>query len=140
MQKLDSIEQVAKALKFPIKTCMRQPITVSPSTSLTDLMYNMVSRNIGAIIVIEKERPVGIITEKDMLERAILPNKDVYNTKAKDIMTRPIVSIEADHSIKEGLDLMRKHQVRRLAVTDGGALVGIVTERRLLAKFLNQIA
>lgn len=137
---MDTYEQVGKALKFPVSTCMRQPITVSPSTSLTDIMYNMVSNDIGAVIVVEKGKPVGIITEKDMLERAIMPNEDVYRTQAKDIMTKPIIAIEAGRSIKEGLDLMRKHQIRRLAVTDKGALIGIVTERRLLAEFLNQVA
>ncbi len=137
---MDTLEQVAKALKFSVKTCMRQPITVSPSASLTDLMYSMVSNDIGAVIVVEKEKPVGIITEKDMLERAIMPNKDVYNTRAEDIMTAPLVSIEASRSIRDGLELMKKHQIRRLAVTSRGSLVGIVTERRLLAEFLNQIA
>jgi len=89
--------------------------------------------------VIEKEKPVGIITEKDVLEKAIIKNKNMYKTTANEIMSKPLIFIESDHSIKEALELMRKHQIRRLAITEKNVLIGIVTERRLLAKFLSQL-
>ena len=128
-----------KAVNSPVRDCMRIPVTASPSTPLTSLIYDMVNNDIGAIIVIEKGKPVGIITEKDVLEKVITKNKDVYKTIATEIMSKPLISIESDHSIKEALELMQKHQIRRLAVIEKDALVGIVTERRLLAKFLNQL-
>ena len=58
----------------------------------SSLIYQMANNDIGAVIVIEQGKPVGIITEKDVLERITLPNKDVYNTKAKDVMSKPIIS------------------------------------------------
>jgi CBS domain-containing protein len=136
---LTSEEEIVKAVNSPVKDCIRIPVTASPSTPLSSLIYDMVNYDIGAVIVIEKEKPVGIITEKDVLEKAIIKNKNMYKTTANEIMSKPLISIESDHSIKEALELMRKHQIRRLAVTEKNVLIGIVTERRLLVKFLNQI-
>jgi CBS domain-containing protein len=136
---LTSEEEIVKAVNSPVKDCMRIPVTASPLTPLSSLIYDMVNYDIGAVIVIEKEKPVGIITEKDVLEKAIIKNKNMYKTTANEIMSKPLISIESDHSIKEALEIMRKHQIRRLAVTEKDALIGIVTERRLLVKFLNQI-
>ena len=54
-------------------------------------------------------------------------------------MSKPLISTEHDRPIKEAIELMRKHNIRRLAVTANGALVDLVTERRLSVKFLNKI-
>jgi CBS domain-containing protein len=112
------------------------PVTVASTVSLIDLMYNMNQENIGSVIVEEHGRAVGIITEKDILVRAVSSEKDLYRTKVREIMSTPIQSIEADRPIKEALELMRQHNLRRLAVMEKEALVGIVTERRLLAEIL----
>jgi CBS domain-containing protein len=95
-------------------------------------MFKMINENIGAVIVVDEGQAVGIITEKDILERVILREKDVYETKAEDVMSTPLLSIKADRSIKEGLELMQKNKIKRLAVTENGALIGLVTEKRLL--------
>ena len=117
---------------------MREPVTVSPSERATDVTYKMVVSDIGAVIVVEGGKPVGMITERDMLERVLMAKKDMYGTQAKDVMSKPVISIEADRSIKEALELMQKHQIRRLAATEKEALIGVVTERRLLREFMNR--
>ena len=136
---MTSEKEIMKAVNSSVRDCMRIPVTASPSTPLTSLIYDMVNNDIGAVIVIEKGKPVGIITEKDVLEKVIAKNKNIYETTADEIMSKPLISIESDHRIKEALELMRKHQIRRLAVIEKDVLIGIVTERRLLAKFLNQL-
>jgi CBS domain-containing protein len=99
-------------------------------------MYYMFRENIGAVVVEEDRRPLGIITEKDILVRAVSEEKDLYKTRAQDVMSKPVWSIEANRPIRKALELMRTHNIRRLVVTDMGQLVGIVTERRLLAEIL----
>ena len=121
------------ALNLPVRVNMRQPpVTVSPSETVVDLMFKMINENVGAVVVVDEGRAAGIITEKDVLERVIMREKDVYETRAKDVMSKPLVSIEADRPIKEGLELMQKNKVKRLAVTENGSLIGLVTEKRLL--------
>ena len=120
-------------LNLPVKVAMRHPaVTVSLSDTVSSLMFRMINENIGAVIVVDAGQTVGIVTEKDVLERVIVRGKDVYTTRAKDTMSSPLVSINADHSIREALELMSKNKIRRLAVTENGSLVGLVTEKRLL--------
>ena len=117
----------------------RPPVTVSPLESAASLSYRIVKENIGAVIVEEEGRAVGMITEKDVLDRVISKDKNMYQTRAKDIMSKPIVSIETDRPVKQALELMRKNNIRRLAVTKNEVLVGIVTERRLLAVIVSEL-
>ena len=106
---------------------------------MASLMFRMVDNDIGAVIVVDKGKPVGIITEKDVLERVIMRNKHVYKTKANEIMSTPLISIEINRPIKEALKLMHRHKIRRLAVIENEMLAGLVTERRLLMGFLSQV-
>lgn len=134
---MNAYDMPSRALNIPVRKCMRYPpVTVAPSVSLIDLMYNMNQENIGSVIVEENGRALGIITEKDILVRAVSREKDLYRTRVREIMSTPMRSIEANRPIKEALELMRQHNVRRLAVMEKEALVGIVTERRLLAEIL----
>lgn len=133
MNFLNSDDRHLVPLNLPVSVNMRQPpVTVSLSESVSNLMFKMINENIGAVVVVNNGRAVGIITEKDVLKRGIMSGKDIYETRAKDVMSEPLVSIEADRPIKEALELMRKHSIRRLAVTKNEVLVGLLTEKRLL--------
>jgi CBS domain-containing protein len=127
-------------LNSPVRKSMRQkPVTVSLLQPVSGLTYMMIKEDIGAVIVVEKERPIGIITEKDILDRVLTPGKDVYKTYAKDIMSKPVFTIQASNKLKEALSLMKKEKIRRLVVLEDNHIVGLVTERRLLAKIVNLI-
>ena len=108
------------------------PITVSKSDSATIIVEKMIRENVGAIVVVENGKPMGIITEKDMLEKIIKPRKNMHLTFAEDVMSKPVISIEADRPMKEALELMRENDIRRLVVTKEKAFYGLVTERRFL--------
>ena len=127
-------------LNSPVSLSMRRRIiTVSQDDPVSGLTYMMVKEDIGAVVVIEEGRPVGIITEKDILERVVQPGNNIFKTLAKDVMSKPVVSVEVSSPIKKALELMKKKNIRRLAVMDNKSLVGLVTERRLLAGILESI-
>ena len=137
---MSSHETLVKALNLPVSVGMRsKPVTVIPSEPISGLMWRMVDKNVGAIIVVENGRPVDIITEKDVLGRVVMAEKNVHTTLAKDVMSKPLIAIEADRPIKDALELMHKNRIRRLAITRNEVLVGLVTERRLLETFLSQV-
>ncbi len=120
-------------LGLPVRTNMKaDPPTVSVSGSVSTVVDQMIRENVGAVIALEDGQPVGIITEKDVLERVIKDERDLELTLVRDAMSSPLISIEAGGSIGEALDLMRESGVRRLAIVEAGDLVGITTERRLL--------
>jgi len=120
-------------LGLPVRTNMKaDPPTVSVSGPVSTVVDLMIRENVGAVIALEDGQPIGIITEKDVLERVIKNERDLEMTLVRDAMSSPLISIEAGGSIGEALDLMRESGIRRLAIVEDGILVGITTERRLL--------
>ncbi len=120
-------------LKASLDTIMRTPpITASVSDAVSSVVESMVSYSIGAIIVMSDGTPAGIITERDIVEKVVKARKDPDKTRAQEIMSSPLISMEFDKSAADALKLMRDKRIRRLAVTRKGRLTGIVTERRLL--------
>ena len=111
---------------------MRSPaICVSFSDHISVIIDKMIKNDIGSIIVLHNQKPIGIITESDILKRVLKQHK-INEIYAKDIMSSPIFTIEYDNDLPDALKLMREKHVRRLAITKNGDLIGIVTERRLL--------
>jgi len=120
-------------LKDLVESVMRSPpVTALFSDSASLVIEKMISNNIGAVIIISGGNPVGIITERDIIEKIVRAGKDPSKARAEEIMSSPLILIEADKTIKDALILMREKKIRRLGVTRKGRLVGIVTERRLL--------
>lgn len=121
-----------EVLGLSIETTMRPAITASPLDIVASVMYVMTMENVGAVIVVEDNRPVGIVTERDILRRVIMPKRNPDATVVNDVMSKPLVTIEADRTIGDALELLRQHNIRRVAVTRDTALVGVSTERRML--------
>ena len=124
---------LGKLLSLPVQTNMRiAPPSVSLLDPVSTVIDLMIDENIGAVVAVDEDRPVGIITEKDLIERVIRPQKDFETTQVRDVMSKPLITIEANRPIKDALELLRKHNIRRLVITKNGALIGLTTERRLL--------
>jgi CBS domain-containing protein len=111
----------------------RQPVpTALLSTHISDVAKIMVEKNAGAVVVTRDYEPLGIITEKDIIERVVLANKNLQEIVAQEIMTAPLLTIDSNRTVEEALAIMQKNHLRRLVVVKGRKLVGLVTERRLL--------
>jgi CBS domain-containing protein/glycosyltransferase involved in cell wall biosynthesis len=124
---------LGEVLGLPLETNMRPaPPTVSPADVVSTVMDLMTKENVGSIVAVENNQPVGIITEKDILYRVIRPRKNLDLTLVKDVMSKPLVTIEAERTIGDALEALHEHNIRRLIITRKGVLVGLTTERRLL--------
>lgn len=112
-----------------IKDYMKtQVITVEKSASIKDVAKVMTEKNIGSVIVVEGSKPVGIITERDIV-KAIGKGKDL-NAKAEEIMTTSLITVREDSPITGALALMRQFNIRHLPVVDDkGNLKGILSIR-----------
>jgi len=120
-------------LSLSVETNMRPaPPTVSPLDAISTVMDLMTKENVGSIVVIENNQLVGIVTEKDMLQRVLKPGKNLELTTVKDVMSKPLLTIDAERTVADALEMLHRHNIRRLIVTRGGILVGLTTERRLL--------
>jgi CBS domain-containing protein len=106
--------------------------TVSSDESLTSALNQMISYDIGSVIVIEHGRPFGIITERDIVRQIGKAGGSVLGRRVGELASRPLVSIGPEVQIWEAFAIMLKNRIRRLPVVSGETLKGIVTERDLL--------
>ncbi|HWF58735.1 MAG TPA: CBS domain-containing protein [Nitrospira sp.] len=107
---------------------------VPGETTIQEAAAHMHGSHIGSLLVETGETFSGIITETDVV-RAVAERIDVAGTAVSQLMSKPIVSVEKELSPHYARDLMADKHTRHLAVTDAGAIVGIISARDLLAYF-----
>jgi len=101
--------------------------TASPEASVQEVARKMRELNVGAIPIVEEGRPVGIITDRDIVLRNVVENKEAKSVRVFEIMTRDLVLGEPEMDVREAAVIMSRHQIRRLPVVENGRLVGIVS-------------
>ncbi len=101
--------------------------TARPDSKIREIIEKMVKFNIGSVIVMKRDKPAGIITERDILESLVETNRNLDITEAKDIMSGPLITIEEYADIEQASKLMLKHKIKKLPVVNDGDLVGIIT-------------
>lgn len=109
------------------------PITVNINTKLSEAAEIMVHLDVGSIIVMEKNNPVGILTERDMVKKIISKNATPNSLKLKNVMTTPLITLDADEDVQRAIDLMLKMHIRRIPIVKDKKLVGLVTETDLIS-------
>jgi CBS domain-containing protein len=106
--------------------------TCTPGTRLSEVARMMVTYDCGAIPVIENAdnmRLVGIVTDRDIVTRAVAEGRNPLDMSAREVMSQPVVAATPDMSVEAAANLMAENQVRRLPVVDSrGACVGIVAQ------------
>ena len=106
-----------------------RPRSVTPQTSLNEVAQLMAAEDVGAIPVVEGDRLVGIVTDRDIVLRAIAKDKDTRGMPVSEVSSRELVTVDPEDDLSDALKLMAQHQVRRLAVIeDGERLVGVVSQ------------
>ena len=109
------------------------PRCISPNDSITDAARIMRDEDTGAVPVVEDGRPIGILTDRDIVVRAVAEGGQI-NRPVRDIVTSGVLSASPDMSTREAAELMSEHQVRRLPVVENDRLVGIVSIGDLAVK------
>jgi len=109
------------------------PRTVSPNDTIQSAARIMRDEDTGAIPVVENGRPVGMVTDRDIVVRAVADDGQV-SRPVRDIVTTGVVCVTPEMSTREANELMSEHQVRRLPVVENDLLVGIVSLGDLAVK------
>ncbi|VVE02969.1 signal transduction protein [Pandoraea communis] len=109
----------------------RQPVHIPCSCTLQDAAVQMRDKHVGALIVTEATpvgaRAIGMLTDRDIAVDATASGHDPCETAVADVMTPGLISIGTQDSVSDAMQSMLSHGVRRLAVLDGGTLVGVVS-------------
>jgi signal-transduction protein with cAMP-binding, CBS, and nucleotidyltransferase domain len=121
--------------KMLVKDVMSSPVVTieenAPANKVAELMQK---HDLGCIIVTSKDsKPLGIITERDLVERVLAKNVKPDQVKAKEVMTSPLMTIEPDATIAESARRMSRLNIRRLGVVYKGQLIGLLSSKDVLA-------
>lgn len=102
-------------------------ITIESSMPAKKAAELMEKYDIGCLIVIEEGKPIGIITERDMLKRVLLQFRDPRITRVSDIMSTPLIASNSETELREALKLMNERRIKKLPIVEGGNLTGLLT-------------
>ncbi|OYT43097.1 MAG: hypothetical protein B6U88_01910 [Candidatus Aenigmarchaeota archaeon ex4484_56] len=114
--------------KILVKTIMAKPvITIDLNKSVKKAAQVMSEKRVGAIVVVKKNKPVGILTDADIIKKVVALSKDPKKIKVKDIMTTPLVFVSPDDNLIKAEEKMKKFRVKRLPVIKNGIVIGIIS-------------
>jgi CBS domain-containing protein len=110
----------------------KKPKTVGPAVSIISAAKKMKTARVGSLFVKKGKKLVGIVTDTDIVRRAVSANKPLGKMTVEKIMTTPICTIEGSQTVDDAQDMMADLGVRHIAVTQAGEIVGVVSVRDLL--------
>jgi CBS domain-containing protein len=106
----------------------RGVVTVAPTVPVSEIACMMNDRVLGSVVVVQDDKPIGIITDRDLVVRVLCQGTDARSVMAEAVMSSPLTTITDDAESLQAATLMREAQVRRLPIVDElGRLKGIVT-------------
>lgn len=106
-------------------------ITIDESMSIQDAAQKMLIANVGCVIITRKDKPVGIITERDFVTKVAAEGRPLF-TEISEVMSLPLTVIDPDETVWEAAEIMKSKGIHKLPVQEGNKIVGIVTTTDLV--------
>lgn len=114
------------------KLMTKNLVQIQAGTSAIEAAKLMTNHKVGSVFVKQDSRIVGIVTEPDIIRKVVGAERVPYYVPVEEIMSTPVIGIDARRPITEAADLMEQHGTRHLAVLNGGSIVGVLSVRDLL--------
>jgi len=111
----------------------RDLLTIDVNSSAWDAARLMRDKKTGSVFVTQEGKPVGIVTERDMLYKIVADDLPAAHVLLRKIMSSPLISADENTSVKKAIELMQQHNFRRLLITQDGEAAGMVNEYDLIA-------
>lgn len=125
-------------IQRPLAVIMNRTIrTIGPNATLAEAAVMMRDVKVGALLVVSEGVHVGVVSETDLVRKAMAMGVNPTERQVRSIMSHPLITIEIDRSAHEASDLMAEHGIRHLPVTQDGRIVGMISVRDLLRYFKN---
>ena len=117
------------------KIMSKHPKTVGPAVSIVSAAKKMRTARVGSLLVKKGKQLVGIVTDTDIVRRAVATSKPLGKLTVDKIMTTPLCTIEGSESVDDAQEMMGDLGVRHLAVTKGGEIIGVVSVRDVMLSY-----
>jgi CBS domain-containing protein len=104
----------------------KSPVTVLTDTTIEATARLMDERAVGAVVVVDGDRPVGIVTDRDIVVRGVA-RRSPMDARIDSVMTAGVVAIDADDDERKAVAIFASHPFRRLPVVEGGRMIGMIT-------------
>ncbi len=101
-------------------------VTAAPERTVREIAELMRERNVGSVVIVEEDRPIGFVTDRDLTLSVIADSRD-FGDHVADHASSPVITANAEMRVEEAAELMVRHGVRRLVIVDGERLTGILT-------------
>ncbi|MEM5868352.1 MAG: CBS domain-containing protein [Candidatus Aenigmatarchaeota archaeon] len=112
---------------------MRKNVFVfSKNATIKDVIDIMIENNIGSVIILENEKVVGIVTERDLVTKVLTKGLDL-NLPVKEIMSSPVITISPNESVEKAAEIMTENKIKKLPVVENDKLLGIITLTDIVA-------
>jgi CBS domain-containing protein len=116
-----------RTVKQLLESKGRDVWSVSPDTSVLEAIKKMADKRIGALLVLDRGKPVGIVSERDYARKVILQGRSSQETPVKDIMTTRVVCARPDLNVEECMAIMTDKRIRHLPVMEGDEVLGMIS-------------
>jgi signal-transduction protein with cAMP-binding, CBS, and nucleotidyltransferase domain len=117
------------AIGIQVKKIMTRPVVkIEYNKSVQTASKIMTKHRVGSIIIVKKNKPIGIITETDLNKKVVARALNPQKLKVKDVMSSPLVFISPSDDVITAVEKMKKHRIKRMPVVEGGEIVGIITD------------
>ena len=101
--------------------------TITPEVTVFEAIQMMAEKNIGALLVTQQGKLVGILTERDYTRKVVLKGRSSKETSVREILSGRVIHVTPEHSVEDCMRLMTEHRVRHLPVLDGDKIAGVVS-------------
>lgn len=105
----------------------RDIVSITPDASVLDAIKLMADKLVGSLLVMEGDKLIGIVTERDYARKVIIKGRSSQSTKVSEIMTSDVFSATSDNTVDECMALMTQRKIRHLPVVDDGAVTGVLS-------------
>ena len=113
-------------------------VTISPGASVFEAVQKMAERNIGALVVVENGKVVGVVTERDYARKVALMARTSRDTPVRDIMSAPVMYVRPSQTNEECMALMTENRLRHLPVMEGERMVGLISIGDLVKDIISE--